>query len=274
LSVGSVGMLVCDVPASTRQEPTENLLLGLLILGAIAPVLYMVGIGWRIASSRDSSRNQMDFMYNMTHELQTPVSSIRLAADMLATQPVQNTPERLSKYVRMIKEESSRMQWHIENVLHIAKAGNQALLLKQEKTPINDLILSILERYESKVETNLQAPETLVTLDRQHFINVLHNLIDNALKYTPDEPHILISTYLTNNKLIVSVKDNGIGIAKSEQKKIFTNFYRIQDNSANIKGFGLGLSYVQQIAKAHNWQLELISSKGTGSDFRLLIPTG
>ncbi len=225
-----------------------------------------------MAGSRESSQNQMDFMQKMTHELQTPVSSIALAADMLANQAVLNNPERVRKYVKMIKEESNRMQWHIENVLHIAKADTQVLLLKLEKTPINDLILSILERYENQVKIDLNAPETLVSLDRQHFINVLHNLIDNALKYTPTNPVVVVSTSLRKNALIVSVRDNGIGIAKSEQQKIFNNFYRIQDNSSSIKGFGLGLSYVKQIANAHSWQLELTSSKGEGSEFRIVIP--
>lgn len=232
----------------------------------------MVGVAWKMSLYKDSSQSQMDFMYKMTHELQTPVSSISLAADMLSNQAVLNTPERLKKYIRMIKEESNRMQWHIENVLHIAKSENQILLLKLEKLPINDLILSIIERYEKYVTTDLNAPETLVSLDRQHFINVLHNLIDNAIKYSPDTPVVTVSTYYANNRLVVSVKDKGIGIAKSEQKKIFNKFYRINDNSTNIKGFGLGLSYVQQIANAHNWQLDLISNKGTGSDFRIVIP--
>ena len=272
LSIGSVVMLLYDVALLFSDESTQALVSGLLTGGAIVPVLIMLAIAWRMTISRDSSQSQMDFMYKMTHELQTPVSSISLASDMLSNPTVLNTPERLKKYVRMIREESNRMQWHIENVLHIAKAESQLLLLKLEKTPINDFILSVLERYEGQVNANLNTSETLIALDKQHFINVLRNLIDNALKYTPENPNILVSTYSSRGMLIVSVKDNGIGIAKSEQKKIFTNFYRIQDNSSNVKGFGLGLSYVQQIANAHNWQLELVSSKGEGSDFRILIP--
>jgi two-component system, OmpR family, phosphate regulon sensor histidine kinase PhoR len=272
LSIGSVVMLLCDVASNFPDESTQAFVSGLLVAGAILPVVAMLVIAWQMTLSRDSSQSQMDFMYKMTHELQTPVSTISLASDMLNNPAVLSTPERLKKYVRMIREESNRMQWHIENVLHIAKAESEVLLLKLEKTPINDLILSILERYEGQVNANLNAPETLIALDKQHFINVLRNLIENALKYTPENPLILVSTYSRRDMLVVSVKDNGIGIAKNEQKKIFTNFYRIQDNSSNIKGFGLGLSYVQQIAKAHHWQLELVSNKGEGSDFRILIP--
>ncbi|MBU1821260.1 MAG: hypothetical protein KKG00_07085, partial [Bacteroidetes bacterium] len=181
LSIGSVVMLLYDVALLFSDESTQALVSGLLTGGAIVPVLIMLAIAWRMTISRDSSQSQMDFMYKMTHELQTPVSSISLASDMLSNPTVLNTPERLKKYVRMIREESNRMQWHIENVLHIAKAESQLLLLKLEKTPINDFILSVLERYEGQVNANLNTSETLIALDKQHFINVLRNLIDNAL---------------------------------------------------------------------------------------------
>lgn len=273
IAILSVLMLLGDVPAMVQQEKMKAFLSGALVSFLLISIFLLMFFGWKLATSQDNSQNQMDFMYKMTHELQTPVSSIRLSSDMLSTTAVVQNPERLQKYLTIIKEESQRMQWHIENVLHIARAENQNLSLKLEKIDLNNLIESILERYSGKVTPHLDAQNGMVAVDRQHLINVLHNLIDNALKYTPENPEISIRTSQLPDQIVVSVQDNGIGIAKDEQKKIFDNFYRVQDPSPNVKGFGLGLSYVQQIAKAHDWRLELNSREGKGSDFKIFIPT-
>ncbi|MPR35856.1 sensor histidine kinase [Salmonirosea aquatica] len=264
--------LIADIPSLAADERLKAFLSGVFVAGALLPILVMIVMGWRTTVSKDSSQNQMDFMYKMTHELQTPVSSISLAADMLATPAVQRSPERIGKYVRMVKEESNRMQWHIDNVLHIAKAENQTLLLRLEKIQVNDLIESVVERYGRKICMELDAEDSTAIVDRQHLANVLRNLLDNALKYTPENPRIIIATQRLNNTLVVNVRDNGIGIAEEEQKKIFDNFYRVPNNTSNVKGFGLGLSYVQQIARAHHWNLELTSQPGVGSEFKITIP--
>lgn len=273
LAFFSTGALLADISSWVADERLRSFLCGTFFSGAVIPILIMIVMGWKTTESKDSSQNQMDFMYKMTHELQTPVSSISLAADMLATPAVQRSPERLGKYVRIIKEESDRMQWHIDNVLHIAKAENQTLLLRLEKIQVNDLIESVVERYGRKICMELEAEDSTASVDSQHLANVLRNLLDNALKYTPENPRIIIATSRRADSLIVSVCDNGIGIAEAEQKKIFDNFYRVPNNTSNVKGFGLGLSYVQQIARAHQWDLELTSQEGVGSEFKILIPT-
>lgn len=264
--------LLADLPSHALDERVRSFLSGVFVAGALLPVLLMIVMGWRTTVSKDSSQTQMEFMYKMTHELQNPISGISLAADMLGTPAVADSPERLGKYVRIIREESARMQWHIDNVLHVAKAENRTLLLRHEKIRLDELVESVTAPYGQAVGTRLQAGNATLSADRQHFTNVLRNLIDNALKYTPQNPQIRVSTCRIDDRLIVSVSDNGIGIAKADQKKIFNNFYRVADNSTNVKGFGLGLSYVQQIAKAHRWNLELISDRGKGSDFRIIIP--
>ena len=165
------------------------------------------------------------------------------------------------------------MQWHIDNEIHVAKAENQTLLLRLEKIQVNDLIVSVVERYGSSICMDLTKDDTTATVDQQHFTNVLRNLMDNAMKYTPEDPQIVVATQRAVGTLVVSVRDNGIGIAASDQKKIFDNFYRVPNNTSNVKGFGLGLSYVQQIANAHHWNLELTSQQGMGSEFKILIPT-
>ncbi|MFB9293183.1 sensor histidine kinase [Persicitalea jodogahamensis] len=264
--------LITGVSSWAGGINTQFFYSGAFAASLLLSIVVMAVLGWRLTESKDSSQSQMDFMYKMTHELQTPVSSITLAANMLENPSVSGTPERLAKYVRIVKEESNRMQWHIDNVLHIAKAENRTLLLKPEKTAVDSLVSNLLSRYDGRISSDLKASEASVTVDRQHFSNVLFNLIDNALKYTPVNPQIWVCTQQVADKVVVSVRDNGIGIPQHEQKKIFNNFYRIQNNSANVKGFGLGLSYVQQIAQAHHWNLELESQEGEGSDFRIVLP--
>lgn len=265
--------LLVDAASWPAWESMRVFLSGVFVTGALIPILVMMVMGWRTTVSKGSSQHQMDFMYKMTHELQTPVSSISLAADMLATPAVQDSPERIGKYIRMVREESNRMQWHIDNVLHIAKAENQTLLLELEKIQVNDLIGYVVERYGRNVGMELAQGDTTAVVDRQHLTNVLRNLLDNALKYTPENPQIIIATRRTEGTLTVSVRDNGIGIAEADQKRIFENFYRVPNNTSNVKGFGLGLSYVQQIARAHGWDLELTSRQGVGSEFKIMIPT-
>jgi len=264
--------LIIGIPSWAGGTNTQFFYSGALAASLLLSIVVMAILGWRSVVSKDSSQSQMDFMYKMTHELQTPVASITLAADMLDKPSVADSPARWAKYVRIVKEEGDRMQWHIDNVLHIAKAENRTLLLKPEKTAVDTLVSDLLSRYEGRILVELKASDVSVTVDRQHFSNVIFNLIDNALKYTPVNPQIRVSTRQIADKVVVSVRDNGIGIPKHEQKKIFNNFYRVQENSANVKGFGLGLSYVQQIAHAHQWNLELESQEGEGSDFRIVLP--
>ena len=264
--------LLVDAPSWATLGSMRSFLLGVFVTGSLVPILVMMVMGWKTTVSKDSSQHQMDFMYKMTHELQTPVSSISLAADMLSKPAVQGSPERIGKYVRMVREESTRMQWHIDNVLHIAKAENQALLLRLEKIRVNDLIESFVEQYGRSICMELTKDDTTATVDRQHLTNVLRNLVDNAMKYTPSDPQIVVATQRAGGTLVVLVRDNGIGIAESDQKKIFDNFYRVPHNASNVKGFGLGLSYVQQIARAHHWDLKLTSQQGVGSEFKIVIP--
>ncbi|GAB2791103.1 hypothetical protein GCM10027275_40060 [Rhabdobacter roseus] len=245
---------------------------GFLFGGLFTSIAGMVGLGWYTLEMNDSSRDQMDFMYKMTHELQTPVSSIRLAADMLVVPAVVSTPERLQKYVRIIKEEGQRMQSHVENVLNIAKAESKSLCLNLEATPLNDLVHSVAERYHGSIQADCRAQEPLVAADRLHFTNVLHNLFENAIKYSKGTPRVRVKTYDRADTYVVAVQDEGIGIPKEEQRRIFQKFYRAPGTNGSVKGFGLGLSYVQQIAQAHHWALELESEVGKGSEFRLIIP--
>ncbi|WP_247235263.1 sensor histidine kinase KdpD [Telluribacter sp. SYSU D00476] len=275
ISLGVVAILCVVAFLSGISSPDSQsnlsdyqvLLVGLLLIS----ILGMAALGLYTLRSNSYSQHQMDFMYQMTHELQTPVANIRLAADMLVSPPVMQNPDKLKKYVRIIKEESQRMQWHIENVLNIAQADANSLKLNLETTPLNDLVDSVVERYNGLVKAECHAQQALAKVDRHHLINVLHNLMENAIKYSPENPDIKVYTYDQDGNYVIAVRDNGVGIPPEEKGKIFQKFYRI-GRTSSVKGFGLGLSYVQQIVNAHQWQLELDSEVGKGSEFRVAIP--
>lgn len=276
ISLGVVAILcvaafLSSYPSSVSQYGLslyQVLLAGVLLTSIVG----LVALGLHILRTTSDSQHQMDFMCQMTHELQTPVANIRLAADMLVSPAVMQSSDKLRKYVRIIKEESQHMQWHIENVLNIAQAESNSLKLNLETTPLNDLVSSVVERYHGIVKAEYRAQQALAKVDRLHLINVLHNLMENAIKYSPENPDIQVYTYDQDGNYIIAVRDNGVGIPPEEKGKIFQKFYRIARTSGSAKGFGLGLSYVQQIVSAHQWRLELDSELGKGTEFRVAIP--
>lgn len=216
---------------------------------------------------------QRDFINNMTHELQTPVSTIKIAADVLGTSQISSQPERLQKYVKIVQEETLRLQHQIETVLNMAKAEKNKLPLKIEWLDIHQIIDSIALKYEDRLIKELNAESPYIHADKFHLVNALNNLIDNAFKYSSSKDTVRIHTENQNGTFVVSVKDNGIGIAPEHQHKVFKKFYRVPTgNVHNVKGFGIGLSYVWQIIKAHGWKIELESEIEKGSEFRILIP--
>jgi two-component system phosphate regulon sensor histidine kinase PhoR len=216
---------------------------------------------------------QRDFINNMTHELQTPIATIRIAADVLNTAAIKDQPERLKKYTGIVKEEAQRLQNQVETVLNMAKAEKNKLPLNIEWLDVHQIITSLANKYEKDLTLHLEAAEPYIHADRLHLTNAVSNLIDNAFKYTPVNPDIHLHTSNQNGTLLIAVKDNGIGIAPEHQRKVFSKFYRVPTgNIHNVKGFGIGLSYVQQIAKAHGWKLQLTSEVGKGSEFKILIP--
>ena len=241
----------------------------LLVLVAISFFAYALFV---ILRQKQLTEIQRDFINNMTHELQTPISTIKIAADVLNTAAITSQPERLKKYVKIVQEETLRLQTQVETVLNMAKAEKNRLELKIEWLDLHQIVESISEKYGANLNLSLNAQEPYVHADRVHLTNALTNLLDNAFKYSPENPQVNLHTNTDGNKLTVAVRDNGIGIAPQYQKNIFKNFYRVPTgNVHNVKGFGIGLSYVRQIAKAHNWKLELDSELGKGSEFRIVM---
>lgn len=242
----------------------------ILILIAVSFFSYALFV---ILRQKQLSEVQRDFINNMTHELQTPISTIRIAAQVLNNPTITSQPERHQRYVKMVEEEIIRLQRQVEMVLNTAKAERNKLTLETEWMDAHELIQNTARIYNDRITLNLKATSPYIQADRLHFGNLVNNLIDNALKYSPKNPNVIVRTSDEGDKVLLEVLDNGIGISPEYHKKIFQKFYRVPfGNVHNVKGFGIGLSYVNQIVKAHRWKLKLESEPGQGSTFRIYIP--
>jgi two-component system phosphate regulon sensor histidine kinase PhoR len=241
-----------------------------LVLVAVCFFAYALFV---ILRQKHLSEVQRNFVNNMTHELQTPISTIRIAADVLNTDNIVTQPDRHRRYVHIVKEEILRLQNQVEMVLSMAKAESHTLTLRKEKMDIHQVVESILLPFEGRIQLDLAATDPFLEADPFHFRNMISNLIDNALKYSPGEPDVWVKTWNKKKCLVISVEDKGLGIAPEFQKKIFNKFFRVPYGDVhNVKGSGIGLSYVKQIVRSHHWHLELESELGQGSTFRISIP--
>lgn len=217
----------------------------------------------------------------MTHELKTPLATISLATDSISNSSIISNPERITPLLSIIKEENKRMNKHVERILQLSLLEKKNLQLYKSETNIKDLITKVVDRMKLLVEQGggsitLKFNHTLdtVMVDDVHFTNVIHNLIDNAIKYSENAPNIVIKTAIELDKLVISISDNGIGLTKDQKDKIFEKFYRVHTgNQHNVKGFGLGLSYVKAIVLLHNGTISIDSKLGEGSTFTIKIPT-
>lgn len=226
-----------------------------------------------------------DFMNNMTHELKTPISSISLASQMLNDENVSKSPELMRRISRTICDETKRLSFQVEKVLQISLLENEKAIMKFKEADINALIEDVVDNFKLKVKSkggtldaDLKATECTATVDELHFTNVIFNLLDNAVKYAkPDVPlHLMVRTRNNDDlsQLIIKIEDNGIGIAKEHIKKIFEKFHRVPTgNVHNVKGFGLGLAYVQKMVQKHNGTIKAESELGVGTIFTIVIPT-
>ncbi len=221
-----------------------------------------------------------DFINNMTHELKTPISTISLACEVLKDRDIPKNEERLEHYVDVINEENKRLGTLVENVLQSAVWDRPDFKLQKIELDIHQIIQSVVARYEVQLEAcegqvmvDYKAEDSMLEADRVHFANAISNLIDNAIKYSKEKPIIHISTKNVESGMAISISDNGIGIAKDDQKKIFEKLYRVHTgNLHDVKGFGLGLSYVKAIVDQHQGEIQVKSQLGEGSTFVLFIP--
>ncbi len=221
-----------------------------------------------------------DLVNNLTHELKTPISTIGLACEALADPSIPRSAEQVRSYVAMIRDENKRLGSLVENVLQSAVLDSGHMVLKIVDLDMHALIQDVIRssnilvsRRSGRIVTELLAEIHHVQGDRIHLTNLLYNLIDNAVKYTRSEPLIKIATRSDDMHITISITDNGIGIAPSEQRKIFDRLYRVPTgNIHNAKGFGLGLSYVRTVVERHRGRITLESTPGQGSTFHIQLP--
>lgn len=232
-----------------------------------------------ILKQKQLSEMQRDFINNMTHEFKTPIASITIAADVIANPETMSEPSRILTYGSVIKHEVSRLNDQVDKVLQIARIEKSGFHLRIESLDLNDIIRQITQNYlannSGKLAINLAlVPGALmIKADRMHLSNIFYNLFDNAMKYAGENPDIKLVTELRENRIVVSVSDNGPGIERAHQKRIFQKFYRVPTaNVHDVKGFGLGLFYVKNICEAHHWKISLESAPGAGAAFILEIP--
>ncbi len=250
----------------------------LFMLTIIGAFYYTIST---IVRQKQLSEIKNDFINNMTHELKTPISTISLACEMLSDREVSSTDAQRSNYITMINDENKRLGTLVENVLTNAVIERGELKLKPQPLFLNALIKDLIQSFELQVTRRggeiTFVPNAVTDVfdgDKVHITNVIINLLDNANKYTAETPHLKVTTYNQENSICIAVSDNGIGISRENLKKIFEKLYRIPSgNLHDVKGFGLGLSYVKAIMEKHNGQIAVESQPGKGSTFTLILPT-
>lgn len=226
------------------------------------------------------SEIKSDFINNMTHEFKTPLATISLAVDALKNEKVVNDREKSNYFIGIIKEENKRMNKQVETILQAALLDKQEIQLNLKQLHAHELIQSALnniilqvEEKQGQLVTQLDATNDLLKGDEVHFTNMISNLLDNAIKYSKENLQIKITTQNFGNQLRIKIEDNGIGMNKETLNRIFEKFYRAHTgNIHNVKGFGLGLSYVKTMVRAHNGTIKADSTVGRGSTFVISLP--
>lgn len=239
-------------------------------------LVYVYSI-YTIIQQKKYSELQRDFINNMTHEFKTPLSSILLASNYLNKQQVVKSDEKLEKYTSIIINQSNKLNHHIEKILNIAKSDNSPLALDKKEIYILPILNNVIENMQLKNE-DLQVEivsdsDYKITADEFHFTNIIHNLIDNSIKYCDGNAKIVISISKEKNQLVLKFSDNGIGISNKNLNFIFDKFYRIPSTKSNeVNGFGLGLYYVKKICTQHHWKITAENNKDKGITVSIAIP--
>jgi two-component system, OmpR family, phosphate regulon sensor histidine kinase PhoR len=235
---------------------------------------------YAILKQKKLSEMKTDFINNMTHEFKTPVATIMIASEALKDPEVTADKARLKRLAGIIYDENVRLGNHIERVLSIARLEKGELKMENTEVDVNDLIVIVLDSMELQLQkrnaiinVHTEAEHAIVYGDELHLSNVIYNLIDNANKYSSDTPEITITTRNTGKNLIIEIADKGIGMTKEQSKRIFDQFYRVPTgNLHDVKGFGLGLNYVQDIIKKMNGTVKVSSEKDRGTTFEISLP--
>ena len=252
-------------------------LFSLLLLIALGVFVYSIFV---IVKQNELSELQKDFINNMTHEFKTPLASILLASGAISSNPKVKDDSVIQRLTGIIDQQNTRLISHVEKILELAKLEKNKFLLFTEKLELNNVIREMLPALELRIENvqgvmniNLSNEDIFILADKIHLTNVLDNLIDNAIKYSINNPVIYISSSIQKGKVTLCIEDNGVGMDIVTQKKVFQKFYRHHTgNVHDVKGFGLGLFYVKNICNALNWKLKIESTPAQGTKIFITIP--
>lgn len=255
-------------------------ILGLSVFFILIIILAFVTALYQLIKQKQISEIKSDFINNMTHEFKTPIATINLALDAIKNPKIIGDKEKVERYVKMIRDENKRMHAQVENVLRISKLEKNQLDVTKEAIDVHEIIEEAITHVEllvndrgGYIKLELKAYLTEVFANQFHLTNVIVNMLDNAIKYSTEEPKIEITTENTDKHIVIKIKDNGIGMHKNIQKNIFKKFYREErGNIHNVKGHGLGLSYVKKIIEIHQGEISVESEKGIGSTFSINLP--
>lgn len=270
------------VDLSDKRKLLINSILGMAVLSLGFTAVIILAYGSAISQlykQRQISEIKNDFINNMTHEFKTPIATINLALDSLKNPKLRGNEDMLERYLGMIRDENKRMHAQVENVLRISKMEKNELDLPKERVDLmevvqeamNHLIL-IVENRGGYIKTHFDAKYTTILANKSHMTNVMVNILDNAIKYSEDEPKIDIYTENAKNSILLRVSDQGAGMSKTVLKRIFEKFYREHTGDVhNVKGHGLGLSYVKSILDDHDAQIYVDSEKGKGTTFTIKL---
>lgn len=273
--------LLVSFPNKTKYLFTD--LIGICILSIIFTLIIIIAYTSALSQlikQRQISEIKTDFINNMTHEFKTPIATINLALDAIKNPKVIDDKEKVARYLQMIRDENKRMHAQVENVLRISKLEKKELEISKEPLDIQQIIEDaiehvnlIIEDRQGKISTKFLANRKIALVNDVHFTNVIVNILDNAIKYSVNSPIIEIETENIKDFIIIKIKDQGIGMNKTAQKRIFEKFYREHTGDLhNVKGHGLGLAYVKRIIEDHDSQIFVESEKGAGSTFIIKIP--
>ncbi|MEQ8705152.1 MAG: HAMP domain-containing sensor histidine kinase [Phaeodactylibacter sp.] len=226
------------------------------------------------------SELQKDFINNMTHEFKTPISTIKISADVFQSAPEVQANQRLMRYANIILEQNKRLNSQVEKVLQLARIEQGNFELKIERFSVPEALNAIVnstavqvEKQGGTLESDIRLEEVFIEADRLHFTNILHNLLDNAIKYCCERPEVRLYAFSSEQHINIQIEDRGVGISKEHLSRIFSKFYRVPTGNVHkVKGFGLGLYYVKSICDAQGWQLNIESTPGEGTNVSLQIP--
>ena len=266
-----------------RRKFLLSSILGMIALSILFTSIIVIAYSsaiYQLIKQRQISQIKTDFINNMTHEFKTPIATINLALDSIKNPKIIGDQEKVLRYLKMIKEENKRMHAQVENVLRISKLEKNELNISKERIKLHDIIEDavshielIVEDKKGYVKTHLDAEKSSVLANETHFTNVIVNILDNAVKYSDDAPKIDVYTENVGNNILLKIADQGNGMSKQVQKKVFEKFYREHSgNVHNVKGHGLGLAYVKRIVDDHQGHISVESEKGKGSVFTIKLP--